>query len=485
MGKYRYFAGNMALFSISNFVSKLLVFLLVPFYTNVLSTKDYGICDVMQTTLLLLVPALTVNTGEAALRYGIECSEKRSQILKIGIRYTLRASCFVIVSCTLFSFFFPAVRGYFLIFGLLFLANSSYEYLVLFFQGCEQVKIVVSGSIFSTAVLIASNLLLLLVIKMGIYGYILSQIAAFSLACVLMLILSGHYAPYLYEKDGEKGGIGSLRRVIDDPSFEKELLDYGVPLIAYSTGAWINNASDRYMVSAFCGVAVNGIYGVAYKIPAILSVFQRIFAQSFQMSATKSFNDENSEGFFNEMFRFYNAFMVTGSSFLILTVRIFAAFMFKKDFYTAWTFVPPLLISVVFGAMTGFFGSICLANKDSKAMGIATFAGAVINVLLNLILIRRLSAMGAAIATAVSYYIMFIMAYFMVKKYVSFKKAIIKSHISYILLAAEAYIMIKGGTDPYMICGVLFILILAMYLPEAVSIVKKLSETVKQKKWKN
>ena len=77
---YKYFAGNLALFTISNFVSKILVFLLVPFYTNVLTTADYGIADVMQTTLLLLVPALTVNMGEAALRFGIDRSERRAKI---------------------------------------------------------------------------------------------------------------------------------------------------------------------------------------------------------------------------------------------------------------------------------------------------------------------------------------------------------------------------------------------------------------------
>ena len=70
--KYQYLAGNIALFSVSNFVSKILVFLLVPLYTNVLTTYEYGIADILQVTLLLLVPAVTVNMGEAALRFGIE-----------------------------------------------------------------------------------------------------------------------------------------------------------------------------------------------------------------------------------------------------------------------------------------------------------------------------------------------------------------------------------------------------------------------------
>ena len=82
--RYRYLADNIALFSVSNFVSKILVFLLVPLYTDVLTTYEYGVADVMQVTLLLLVPALTLNMGEAALRFGIEYADRRGSILKIG-----------------------------------------------------------------------------------------------------------------------------------------------------------------------------------------------------------------------------------------------------------------------------------------------------------------------------------------------------------------------------------------------------------------
>ncbi|MBQ6575115.1 MAG: polysaccharide biosynthesis protein, partial [Lachnospiraceae bacterium] len=97
--RYRYLADNIALFSISNFVSKILVFLLVPLYTDVLTTYEYGIADVMQVTLLLLVPALTLNMGEAALRFGIEYAGRRGGILKTGLRYVLRGDALVVGLC--------------------------------------------------------------------------------------------------------------------------------------------------------------------------------------------------------------------------------------------------------------------------------------------------------------------------------------------------------------------------------------------------
>lgn len=472
MGKYKYLANNIALFSISNFVSKILVFLLVPFYTNVLTTAEYGIADIFQVTLLLLVPALTINMGEGALRFGIEKHDKRGSILYTGLKFTLIATSVVALICAIASFFVSLQNKWYLfLFVILFLTNALYEFLILYFQGCELVGIVVIGSILSTLTMIICNLIFLLKLKIGLNGYLFSQMIAFGVAVITMLALR---AVHVRKNDVETGDFAK------DKEIEKEMLDYGKPLILYSTGAWVNNAADRYLVSAICGTAVNGIYGVAYKIPAILTVFQRIFAQAWQMSATKSYKEEKSEEFFTTMYTVYHAFMVLACSFLIVIVRVMATFLFRKEFFTAWEFVPPLLISVVFGAMTGFIGSICLAYKDSKAMGIATGIGAAVNVILNLCLIPRYSAMGAAVATAISYYLMYMLAFLKVRKYVKIRANFVRDYISYVILIAQAIIVIIGLNKAFIINCALFILIIVMYYKEAIEISKKLLNKLKK-----
>ena len=467
-GRYRYLAGNIALFSVSNFVSKILVFLLVPLYTNVLTTYEYGIADVMQVTLLLLVPALTLNIGEAALRFGIENADKRGKILRIGISYVLRADAVTVGLCIVaFAFVDTTVRWYILLFAVLFIANSCYEFLVLFFQGCEAVPVVVIGSVSCTAITIISNIYFLLVAKIGLSGYIYSQIIAFALAGAIMLLC------------GKRGGIRADKNTDDE--LRDQMLSYSVPLIAYSTGSWVNNAADRYIVLALCGAAVNGVYGVAYKIPAILMVFQRIFAQAWQMSATKSYKDDKSAEFFTNMYRTYNCVMVIGCAVLILAVNPIASFMFRKDFYEAWLFVPPLLISVIFGALTGFLGSICLAYKDSKSMGIATSIGAVANVAMNLAFIPNYGAMGAAVATAVSYAIMCAFAYRFVRKYVVIENNILVDILAYLILVAVSVAMIGQVTGRYVICSLLVLVIVLLYIKDVRNIAVRMTELVKSR----
>lgn len=453
MSKLKYLSKNIALFTVSNFVSKILVFLLVPFYTNILTTYEYGIVDILQVTLLLLVPAITINIGEAALRYGIERSDKRPAIFNIGIKYILRAQIAVLLVCIISMFFVNSeIRTYLIAFIFLFASNAVFEFMILFFQGSELVPIVVIGSVSCTAFTIGFNLIFLLVIKLGIYGYILSQVLAYTISAFIMILL------------GRKAEV--IKGTITDKNLENEMLTYSKPMIVYSTASWVNNAVDRYFVAFICGAAVNGIYGVAYKIPAILMVFQRIFAQAWQMSATKSYGDENSNEFFSMMYRGYNAFMVLGCSALVLIVRPLAQFLFRKDFYDAWRLVPPLLISVIFGALTGFLGSICLAHKDSKAMGKATGIGALINVVLNLLFIPKFGAMGAAVATAVSYFVMSFLAYLFVKKYVLLKVDMTRFLISYVVVVIESVIMIFGVKYDLAICTLLLIALIGIYVSE-------------------
>lgn len=466
--KYQYLAGNIALFSVSNFVSKILVFLLVPLYTNVLTTEQYGIADIMQVTMLLLVPALTLNMGEAALRFGIEKTDKRGGILKIGLTYVGIADIAVIGACGVAAMFLKGdVRWYLFLFMFLFAANSLFEYLVLYFQGSELVPVVVIGSVSSTVVMILSNIIFLLVIKIGLNGYILSQILAYLCASIIMLCIGKSAMPDI--------------NMENDPELRKEMVAFGIPMIAYSTGSWINNASDRYIVAGICGSAANGVYGVAYKIPAILMVFQRIFAQAWQMSATKSYTDEKSAEFFTTMYKAYNTFMVIGCAVLILLVKPIASFLFRKDFYEAWQFVPPLVISVIFGALTGFLGSICLAYKDSKAMGIATGTGAVINIVLNLITVPYFGAMGAAWATAVSYFVMCFMAYAFVRKYVKIGNNVSKEMVGYVILCAEAVVMIMGAGPVYVVCTALLVALCIIYYGDIATIVSGLFGVLKKK----
>ena len=465
--KTAYLFKNMALFSISSFVSKLLVFLLVPFYTSVLTESEYGIADVMQSSLLLLVPLLSVNAGEAALRYGLEYTGDRDEILYHGLRRAIISIAPVALIAVLLSFLFPENRIFFLLFIVLYTANVFYEYMLLYCQGTEEVKKMIIGSVSCTLFIITSNLIFLLIFRLGIYGYLFAQIIAFSGSALIMFLLNE--------------GPERLKRRSDNRELRREMDGYGGSLIMYSTASWINNAIDRYFILFMLGSSQNGLYGAAYKIPAILATIQRIFAMAWQMSAVKEYKGEDRDEFFSGMYRLYQAILVLGCSGIILFLKPIAAFMFRKGFFEAWVLVPPLLISIIFGAMEGFLGSIALAFKDGKSMGIATGTGAFFNIVLNYFLIAAFGSFGAAVATFCSYFIMFVLAFIFVRRHTRLQVLLHRDMAAYGLLTAESVMVIRDVRYFYLWNTGIVLLLIFMYHREIRRVVAEALEMVQKR----
>ena len=90
-GKYSTLSKNVLLFTISSFGSKIIQFLLVPLYTSVLSTGDYGTVDLMNTTSQLLIPVLTLNMQDAVLRFCLDKKYKKNDVMAVSLRVNLIA----------------------------------------------------------------------------------------------------------------------------------------------------------------------------------------------------------------------------------------------------------------------------------------------------------------------------------------------------------------------------------------------------------
>ena len=81
--KYKYLGKNTLIFTISSFGTKFLSFFLVPLYTNVLTTKEYGIIDIINTSGILMTYIFTLNISDAVLRFAIEQKNEHEKILII------------------------------------------------------------------------------------------------------------------------------------------------------------------------------------------------------------------------------------------------------------------------------------------------------------------------------------------------------------------------------------------------------------------
>lgn len=435
---YLYLFKNIGLLTLSNFGSKILVFLLVPLYTSVLTTADYGTYDLFYTSIALLLPILTLNVSEGVLRFALDKDQDESIIYSIGLKVTGIGFLVLVAACLLNAVFnvYPLLNEYAFYFILLYLTTALYQLLTSFIRGIDKVAVLSVASVLNTVAILVFNILFLVVIKGSLIGYFWANILGALLSSVYLI-----YKIHRYQ-------IRPTRR--QNKGLEREIIAYSHPLILNSLGWWLNNAADRYIVIAFCGVAANGVYSVGYKIPSILNIFANIFNQAWVLSSVKSFDKKEDTVFFEKIYSNYNMMLVVLCSVLIAISKLLATFLYSNAFYEAWIYVPFLLIANVFGAISGFAGGIFSAAKDSKIYSVSTLIGAGANIVFNLILVYSIGVIGAAISTMVSYFIVWVIRLYTMKKYISFEIALLRDCLAYLILVVQSVALMVIGRDSLM-----------------------------------
>ena len=396
MNRSKYLMKNMGILTISNFSSKILVFLLVPLYTSVLSTAEYGSYDLAVSTATLLYPILTLNIVDAVMRFSMDQACDKKAIASIGFK-------FVSISAVLFGIgmyilnitgLWPDINGLELYIFLYYISYIFNQFLIQFAKGLEKViDMGVAGAV-STAVTLAGNILFLLVFKWGLTGFFFANILA-QLISGLYLAVRVKVWGYIDLKEKDK-------------QLQKEMLVYSVPLIATTVGWWVNSTADKYVVAFMLGVASNGVLSVSYKIPQIINTLQGIFTQAWQISAIKEYGEQDTAKFYGHTFVIINLMMCTACSWLILLTRPLAHVLYAKDFYQAWQYVPFLLIASVLNCASGLLGPILSAQKNSKAMMWSALIGAGANIVMNIAFVYFIGIQGATIATVICSYIIYV-----------------------------------------------------------------------------
>lgn len=471
----------MLFLTVGQFGTKLLSFFLVPLYTSVLTSAEYGTYDLYSATVSLFVPLLTLNISDSTTIFLLDKTNSKQEIISISLKYyflSLAVFGAAILANVIFNFL-PLFNEYPLFLFLMFAVNGLSSLLLCYARGLDRIKDVSVSGVICSAVMIALNLIFLLPLHLGLKGYYLATISG-SFVQILYLCISINIFRFVsFKKDyvveenlrtsaesAEDISLDNSTATQSAKSLQKSMLGYSCPMMLNTISWWINSVSDRYMVTAFCGVVVNGIYSVAYKIPSILTMFQSIFSQAWTLSAVQDFDSEDRNGFFSKMYSLYNVCMVLLCSVLIFADRLLARVLYAKDFYVAWRFVPFLLVSVVFGSLSGYLGGIFAAVKDSKSFASSTVAGAVLNIFLNFVLINLCGALGAAVATMASYVLVWAMRLYRAEKIMKLKVSLARDCIAYMLLIFQCMAMLFSeifGFWSYVANGVFLIVLCVIY----------------------
>ena len=471
MGRYKRLLSNTAILGAGTFASKLLVFLLMPLYTSILSTAEFGEADIISQTANLLIPLAAVGICDGIFRFALESVEDekgKDAVFSTGITVLVIGS----VCCTALVQFLRFIRffdGYVMLLAAYVICANLHLAAANYLRAKGKNKLFAIQGIMNTALTIVYNVTFLVLFDMGVFGYVLSVVLA-DLTVTLFLLF--------YE---------TLWRVFSLKAFDRkkaaEMLKFSIPYIPTTIMWLITSASDRYIVSAYCGTAENGLYAAAYKSPTIITLVCTVFIEAWQFSTVKDSTDGERSEFFGKVYKYFVGLIFMGASFLIATSKIFTRLLLSDSYYSSWQYIPPLTVALVFSSLVAFLGSVYFVEKKSLMSMLTAMSGAMVNVALNFVLIPDHGAMGAAVATVISYMAVYVIRAYDTRAYLKFDMNTAKVIINTAVLSAQSLLMIRSPNRWYLYQAVFLVIMFAVngkdIVLSLVSILKKFKKSKK------
>ena len=431
MGRFKKLLSNTVILGAGTFISKVLVFLLMPLYTAYLSTEDFGVADILMQTANLIIPIAVIGISDGLFRFTIDAEpQRRKQIFTVSI-ITLFAGMLPLALLIQLFGLFSVYQGY--VWLVFFYICSANLHLIVanYVRGCDRTKTFAVQGIINTVLVIVFNILFLVVLDMGVTGYLLSVVLADFLVSVGLIIFCRLY------RDIKLKGI--TKELI------KDMLKFSIPYIPLTLMWTITSASDRFVILAMLGdnaITTNGLYAAAYKLPTLITIAGGIFIKAWHISSVSENDTEERSRFFGTVYRNYLCLMFAGGACLIALSKVFTKLLLNSSYYDSWKYVPILAIAMIFSAFSEFLGSVYFVNKKSTRSLITAAVGAIANIILNFALIPFWGATGAATATAICYALVFVIRIVDTQKYIRFNRAIIKTVVNTAVIVAQAVFMI-------------------------------------------
>lgn len=450
----------MLILAVGQLSSKLLVYVMLRFYTGVLGTAGYGEMSVIVNACDLLISVVSLSIASGVMRFALDKSNNGKMVFSIGIN-TILLCAVIFLALTPLIGKIPMLAGYQWMIFLYVELGAVKEVCAIYVRSRQSVVLFAIDGIVTTVATIVYNLLFLGVFHFGIVGYIFSIVLGNVTSIFFLNVTAKLYVQY--------------RPFGNDRTLRNSMLRYSIPLMPSQIMWWVINVSDTFMVTEIIGVDANGIYSFAYRFPNLAMLVMSIFSQAWRMTAITERNSRTTSNFYSNAFSMMQTVMFIACAGIMLILRpLIMPFFASEGFESAYLYVPILLGAVFFQSMDNFLGSIYEAAQKTTHSMASSGLGAISNIMLNLILIHTIGIMGAAAATILSYIIVFIYRVIDTKKYLYMKIYWLKIGVNLALLTGMglSVMLLEFGVLQNVLNAVIFILIAALNFKSCVQAVQ-------------
>lgn len=392
-------------YTIGSLLITLASFISFPIFTRIFSVSEYGLLNLISATLGLLVGIAKLGVQHSIVRfYGEVAAGKREVSLReyySTVIFGMAASGLILTLAWAGTSQLipdswwndPRVSGLFLLTAALILLRTTDSGLINILRAQEHSATYSIYSVLKKYAGLAVILVTVFYLVPGISGFFVGTLVAEGLALAGLFFYMARRCEF------------SLRAF--SAPLERAMLLFGVPMIAYELGGIILNLGDRYVIEIFLGSEPLGLYSAAYNFCEYVSlILLASIGQAIMPMYVRTWEERGEAAtrqFVEQSLHFYillGAAVVAGLAAVGEDLLGFLA----SDKYRAGAVVIPFVAAgmVIDGALSIIAAGLYI-HKQTRVLMMLVVGTAVINVILNVLLVPRLGIAGAAVATLMSY----------------------------------------------------------------------------------
>ena len=408
MNKQKELLKNTGIISIGKISSQFVTFLLLPLYTSILSTEEYGTVDLILSYIQLLLPIVNLQLDQALFRFLVTKREDKTEskiIISTLAFFSLLQLIFYSIIFFIAQNFIHNTYKWFFLLNILFSVYSS------FIANCSRGlgnNITYSLQSFIGVVInILLNIFFLVVLKLGINAMLL--------ASGLSGLIAGTYG-FFTDK---------LYKYFSFHSVEKKRIKdyymYSVPLIPNQLSWWCMKASDKTIINVFVSMSANGVIAVASKFSSAYIMIYNLFNLAWTESVVLHIDDRDGQKYIEETVNLIFGFFSSLCFGIIVCMPFAYPLLVNSSYSSGYNLVPIYMISVLFNAIVGLYSAIYVARQDTKAVATTSGLAAIINIIVDLALVQFIGIYAAPISSVAGFGIVMVFRYFQSRKYIVIK----------------------------------------------------------------
>ena len=400
---------NIVIYGLSNGLRSLVPFIMLPILTSYISADGFGILSLIETTILFLSPFILLNLEAGVnVEYFKLTKPDLAKHLSNGLRLSFIS--FVIVAIIfyfaqdLISISLEIPSNIILLLPVFVLLRLIPTITLVLYQAQQKSVSFLFYSLFQTIFDFALSAAFIIYWNHGYLGRLEGTYLAFFAASIvgIIIIYRMGYFDFTYSKE-----------IIN------QVIKFGVPLIPHAVGGTIIAMSDRYFISIFEGNSEVGYYTAAYQVGALMLLFSRSVNQAWNPMLYSLLKKKDYKYVEKYTALLFGVFILV-SIIIYFSTDIVFEYLIDSSFIKAKAYVVLLLLGFLFQSIYFLFTNFIFYSKRTDILAVITFSGALLNLFLNYLLIKKMGVIGVAYATAITWFV-FMIATFIVALFKIYK----------------------------------------------------------------